>query len=77
MTSFGARRVISHTRSMGPRGRKTHIGEMSGPRDLQSQTWYPNRARLRSCDHYVVVVKIEGKEVKDIKQGKRLGRVGS
>ena len=33
-------------------------------RDLQSTTWCLNKIRLRTCDHLLVVVKIDGKDLR-------------
>ena len=43
-----------------------------GPRDLRSTTWYLNRTRFRTWDHFPVVVKVEGKELKVKKEKKGL-----
>ena len=40
-----------------------------GTRDLKFKTWYLNKVRLRAWDHYPVVGKVEGKEVRQV-QGK-------
>ena len=43
-----------------------------GPRDLSSTTWYLNKARLRTCDYFPMVVKIDKKELK-VKKKKKDG----
>ena len=40
------------------------IDNIMGPRDLQFTTWYLNKTRLRTWDHFPVVVKIDGKELR-------------
>ena len=47
------------------------------PRRLQFKTWYLDKVRLRIRDHHLVVVNIEGKELKVMKARKRMDRAGS
>ena len=35
-----------------------------GPRDIRSATWYLNRVSFRTWDHFPVITKIEGRELK-------------
>ena len=64
-----------HTwRAWRSRIRKKHIDCVTGPRDLQSATWYLNKTRLRTWDHFSVVVRVNGKKVR-VKKGKMAGRV--
>ena len=46
-----------------------------GPRYLVSTTWYLNKTRIRSWDHFPVVVKIDGRVMR-VKKEKKGGRVG-
>ena len=66
-----------HTwRAWGSRVRKKQLDYMMGPRDLVSTTWYLNKSRIRTWDHFPVVVMIEGREMR-VRQGeKKGGRVG-
>ena len=41
-----------------------------GLRDLQSRTWSLNKTRMRTWDHFPVVVKIDGRELR-VKKGKK------
>ena len=58
--------------TLGPPGdpcvRQEQIDFFMGPRDLQSATWCLNRTRLRTWDHFPVVVKIDGKELRGKKE---------
>ena len=31
-----------------------------GPKDIRSMTWYLNRVRLRTWDHFPVMTRVEG-----------------
>ena len=54
-----------HTwRAWGSRGREKQLDYIMGPRDLQSTTWFLNKVRLRTWDHFPVVLKIDGTDVK-------------
>jgi endonuclease/exonuclease/phosphatase family metal-dependent hydrolase len=53
-----------HTwRAWGSRVRKKQLDYIMGPEDLRCTTWYLNKVRLRTWDHFPVVVKIEGREL--------------
>ena len=41
-----------------------------GPRDVIASTWYSNKTRIRTWDHFLVVVNIEGKEMR-MRKGKK------
>ena len=41
-----------------------------GPWDAITSTWYLNKTRIRTWDHFPVVVRIEGKEM-SVKKGKK------
>ena len=65
-----------HTwRAWGSRDRKKQLDYVMGPRHLVSTTWYLNKTRIRTWDHFPVVVKIEGREMR-VRKGKKGGRVG-
>ena len=54
-----------HTwRACGSRVRKKQLDFHMGPRGLRSTTWYLNKFRLRTWDHFSVVVRIQGKEMR-------------
>ena len=57
-------------RALGSRVRKKQLDYIMGPRDVRASTWYLNKTRIRTWDHFPVVVKIQGKEVK-MKKGKK------
>ena len=61
---------MSYLAVLGSRVRKKQIDCIMGPCDLQSTTWYFNKTRLRTWDHFPVVVKIDGKELR-VKKGKK------
>ena len=46
-----------------------------GPRDAIASTWYLNTVRIRTWDHFPVVVKFEGREMKFQKR-KKAGQAG-
>ena len=50
------------------RNRKKLLDHIMGPRDLRSTTRYLNRVRLRPWNHFPVLVKIEGKDLR-VKKG--------
>ena len=55
----------SHTwRARRSRVCKKQLDSFVGPKDLRSTTWFLNKVRLRTWDHFPVVVKIEGKELR-------------
>ena len=65
-----------HTwRAWGSRIRKKQLDYIMGPRDLRSTTWYLNKVRLRTWDHFSVVVKIEGKDLRVKTRNERMGRM--
>ena len=54
-----------HTwRAWGSRECKKQYEYIMEPRDLRFTTWYLNKVRLRTWDHFPVVVKIEGKDLR-------------
>ena len=60
-----------HTwRAWGSRVRKKQLDYVMVPRDLVVKTWYLNKTRIRTWDHYPVVVKIEGREMR-VRKGKK------
>ena len=67
--SCDARGEFHPRRAWGERGRKTQIDCIMRPRDLQFQTWYLDKVRLRSWGHHLVVVRIDGKELR-VRKGK-------
>ena len=76
VTSTWARPVGKlHTRRGWPKREEKTDCFVMGPRDLQLQTWYSNKARLRNWDRPPVVMKIEGKELKVMK-GKKAAQGG-
>ena len=61
-----------HTwRAWGSRVRKKQLDYIMGPRDLVFKTWYLNKTRIRTWDHFPVVVKIEGREMR-VRKGKKV-----
>ena len=44
-------------------------------RDLRSTTWYLNKVKLRTCDHFPVVVNIEEKDPRAQKKKGWAGRI--
>ena len=62
-------------RAWGSRVRKKQLDYIMGPRDGIASTWYLNKARIRTWDHFPVVVKMWGKKMK-VKKGKRVGQDG-
>ena len=40
------------------------LDEILGPRNLRSETWYLNQVRIRTWDHFLVITKVEGNELK-------------
>ena len=54
-----------HTwRAWGSRIRKKNVDYIMGLRDLVSTTWFLNKTRIRTWDHFPVLVKIEGREMR-------------
>ena len=51
--------------------RKKQLDYVMGPKDIRSTTWYLNRVRFRTWDHFPVITKIEGRELKTKKRIKR------
>ena len=45
-----------------------------GPKDIRSTTWYLNRVRFRTWDHFLVIIKIEGRELKTKRRDKGWAR---
>ena len=65
-----------HTwRAWGSRARKKQLDFFMGPKDIRSTTWYLNSVRFRTWDHFPVITKIEGRELKT-KSVSRVGRDG-
>ena len=62
-------------RAWGSRVRRKQLDYILGPRDVISSTWYLNKVRIRTWDHFPVVVKIEGKEDENEEREKELGRM--
>ena len=61
-----------HTwRPWGSRVRKKQLDYIMGPRDLVFKTRYLNKTRIRTWDHFPVVVKIEGREMR-VRKGKKV-----
>ena len=53
-----------HTwRAWGSRVCKKQLDYIMGTKDICSTTWYLNKARLRTWDHFFVTTKIEGREL--------------
>ena len=52
------------------RVRKKQLDYMMAPRDLVFTTWYLNKTRIRTWDHFPVVVKIEKREMR-VRKGKK------
>ena len=53
-----------HTwRAWGSRICKKQLDFFMGPKDIRSTTWYLNRVRLRTWDHFPVITKIEGRQL--------------
>ena len=46
---------------LGSRVCKKKIDYIMGPKGLSSTTWYLNKVRLRTWDHFSVITKIEGR----------------
>ena len=43
---------------------KKQLDYVMGPKDIRSTTWYLNRVRFRTWDHFPVITRIEGRELK-------------
>ena len=54
---------------------KKQLDYTMGPRDIRSTAWYLNQVRLRTRDHFPVITRIEGRELKTKKCVKGRGRV--
>ena len=64
-----------HTwRAWGSRVRKKQLVFLMELRDLVFTTWFLNKSRIRTWDHFPVVVKIKGREMRVRKEKK--GRTG-
>ena len=58
-----------HTwRAWGSRVRKKQLDYITGPKDTHSTTWHLNQVRLRTWDHFPVITRIEGRELKTKKR---------
>ena len=65
-----------HTwRAWGSRANKKQLDYIMGPKDIRSTTWYLNQVKLHTRDHFPVITRIEGRELKTKKRVKRLGLV--
>ena len=54
-----------HTRwAWGSRGRKKRLDVFMSPKDLHCTNWYLNQARIRTWDHFPVIIKVEGREIR-------------
>ena len=54
-----------HTwQAWGSRDRKTQLDYVMGPKDIRSTTWNLSRVRFRTWDHFPVITKIDGCELK-------------
>ena len=60
---------------MGSRARKKQLDHVMGPKDIRSTTWYLNRVRFRTWDHFPVITIIEGRELETKSEG--LSRMGA
>ena len=70
--------VECHTwRAWGSRVRKKQLDYIMVPHDHVFTTWYLNKTRIRTLDHFPVVVKIEGREMRMRKEKKRVGGLDS
>ena len=49
---------------------RNNLINIMGPRDLVVKTWYLNKTRICTWDHFPVVVKIEGREMR-VRKGKK------
>ena len=47
--------------SLGITDCKKQIDCIMGPKDIRSTTWYLNRVRFGTWDHFPVVTKVEGR----------------
>ena len=47
-----------------PGSTKKQLDYIMGPKDIRSTTWYLNQVKLRTWDHFPVVTRIEGRELK-------------
>ena len=50
--------------------RKKHIDKIVGASDLQSTTWYLNKTRRRTWDHFPLMVNIDRRDLR-VKEGKK------
>ena len=57
-------------RAWGSRVRRKQLDYNIAPRDIMASTWYLNKVRIRTWDHFPVVVKIEEKEMR-MRKGKK------
>ena len=55
---------------LGFRVRKKQLDYIMEARDLVSTTWYLNKTRKRTWDHFPVVVKIDGRDMR-VRKGKK------
>ena len=44
-------------------GRKKQLDYIMGPKDLRSVTWYLNQVRIRTWDHFLVITRVDGREI--------------
>ena len=60
-----------HTwRAWGSRGRQKQLDYIVGPKNLRSVTWYQNQVRIRTWDHFPVITRVEGREIRTKKRVK-------
>ena len=60
-----------HTwRAWGSRGRKKQLDCILGPRNLRSETWHLDQVRFRTWDHFLVITRVEGQEIRTKKRVK-------
>ena len=65
-----------HTwRAWSSRIYKKQLDYIMGPRDMRSTTWYLNKVRMRTWDHFPVVVKNRGEGLACEEGGGRMGRL--
>ena len=60
----------------GPGSAQQHLDYIMGPKDIRSTTWYLNKVRLRTWDHFQVITRIEGREPRTKKGSQRMGGLG-
>ena len=60
-----------HTwRAWRSRSRKKQLDHIMGPKNLRSVTWYLHQLRIRTWDHFPVITRVEGREMRTKKRVK-------